>query len=84
MLSPVLFNIYTNNQPIGENTQHFLYADDLALAAQHNTFVEVEDSLNQVIGELDTYYKANYLMLNPLKTETSAPFTFITARQKGS
>ena len=29
----VLFNIYTNDQPILPECKHFLYADDLALAA---------------------------------------------------
>lgn len=29
------------------NTQYFLYADDPALATQHDTFEEVEKTLNQ-------------------------------------
>ncbi|CAG7722238.1 unnamed protein product [Allacma fusca] len=71
VLSPILFNIYTNDQPIGPDTNHFLYADDLALTVQHDTFVEVEDTLNQAIEELDTYYyKDNHLKPNPTKTET--------------
>ncbi|CAG7729988.1 unnamed protein product, partial [Allacma fusca] len=70
VLSPILFNIYTNNQPIGGPAHHFLYADDLALTAQCDTFIEVEDTLNQAIEELDKYYKANHLRPNPSKTET--------------
>ena len=69
-LSPTLFNIYTNDQPIGPDTRHFLYADDLALAAQHETFVAVEDTLNQEIERLDEYYRSNHLKPNPSKTET--------------
>ena len=70
VLSPILFNIYTNNQLIGPDTNHFLYADDLALPAQHDMFGELEDTLNQAIEELDTYYKDNHLKPNPTKTET--------------
>jgi len=30
VLAPMLFNIYTNDQPIIKETKHFLYADGLA------------------------------------------------------
>lgn len=31
VLAPILFNVYTNDQPIMETTNHFSYADDLAI-----------------------------------------------------
>ncbi|KAF0752130.1 Uncharacterized protein FWK35_00016109 [Aphis craccivora] len=40
VLAPMLFNIYTNDQPITEETWHFLYVDELAIAAQDITFQE--------------------------------------------
>ena len=34
VLSPTLFNIYTNDQPILDGTRSFIYADDLCVTAQ--------------------------------------------------
>jgi len=42
VLTPMLFNLYTNNQPIPEDIKHFLYADYLAITAQKTTFDTVE------------------------------------------
>ena len=41
VLSPILFNIYTNDQPINDGTRSFIYADDLCITAQYPTFTEV-------------------------------------------
>lgn len=49
VLAPVMFNIYTNDQPLPEHTKHFLYADDLAIIAQEYTFNEVENKLTQTL-----------------------------------
>ena len=38
VLSPVLFNIYTNDQPIHKDTRSFIYADDLCIATQDASF----------------------------------------------
>jgi hypothetical protein len=61
----MLFNIYTNDQPIIEETKHFLYADDLALAAQDTTFQIVERKLTKSLQELTNYYINNQLRPNP-------------------
>lgn len=37
VLAPILFNIYTNDQPAPEDTKHFVYADDLGITAQGRT-----------------------------------------------
>jgi hypothetical protein len=38
VLAPMLFNIYTDDQPtIIKETKHYLYANDLALAVQDTT-----------------------------------------------
>ena len=38
VLSPILFNIYTNDQPIHDGTSNFIYADDLCVTAQYSSF----------------------------------------------
>ena len=38
VLAPLLFNIYTNDQPLPESTQRFLYADDICITAQNKSF----------------------------------------------
>ena len=42
VLSPILFNIYTNDQPIHEGTRNFIfiYADDPCVTAQYSSFTE--------------------------------------------
>ena len=41
VLAPLLFNVYTNDQPLPEGCSRFIYADDLALTTQQRTFPEV-------------------------------------------
>ena len=43
VLSPTLFNIYTNDQPTPPSTNSFIYADDLCITTQKQTFNEIED-----------------------------------------
>ena len=45
VLSPTLFNIYTNDQPILDGMKRFIYADDLCITTQYPTFQEVEHNL---------------------------------------
>jgi len=35
-MAPTLFNVYTNNQPIGEEIQHFAYADLVHIRSGRN------------------------------------------------
>lgn len=46
VLAPTLYNIYTNDQPRPTITRQFIYADDTAVAAQGETFEEVEEKLS--------------------------------------
>jgi len=64
VLAPMLFNIYTNDQSIIEEIRNFLYADDLAIAAQDITFQEVERKLTKTLQESKTYYARNQLTPN--------------------
>ena len=52
VLSPILFNIYTNDQPIHDGTCNFIYADDLCVAAQYSSFTEVETTIGDALEEL--------------------------------
>ena len=72
VLSPFLFNIYTNDQPIHPDTRSFIYADDLAIAAQGPTFEGLEATLSDALSELSIYYKRNCLKANPTKTQACA------------
>lgn len=72
VLSPLLFNIYTNDQPILLSAKHFIYADDLAIAVQSRTFETVENLLENALSEMSTYYLKNFLRPNPTKTQVCA------------
>ena len=65
----MLFNIYTNDQPTSTETKHFLYADDLAICAQGNSFEEVEEKLETVLKTMTAYYLQNSPRPNPSKTQ---------------
>jgi len=56
-----IFNIYTNDEPIFEETKHFLYTDDLAPVAQDTTFQAVKRKLTRSLQELTNYYTKNQL-----------------------
>ena len=49
ILAPVLFNIYTNDQPITADTRSFIYADDLAIITQAHTFEKLENKLEEAL-----------------------------------
>ena len=68
VLSPTLFNIYTNDQPVHDGTRSFIYADDLCITAQFPTFSQVESTIEEALGELTEYYGNNSLRANPDKT----------------
>ena len=71
-LSPLLFNINTNDRPLHDETRNFFYADDLCVTAQHTSFNEVEATVEKALGELTHYYRANSLCANPDKTQVTA------------
>ena len=72
VLAPLLFNVYTNDQPIHPNTRGFLYADDLCIATQNQSFVKLEESLSDALAGLIPFYATNHLRANPDKTQISA------------
>ena len=72
VMSPILFNIYTNNQPLHNGTRSFIYADDMCVTAQHPYFVEVETTIEEALSELTQYYRSNNLRANPDKPQVKA------------
>ena len=68
VLSPTLFNIYTNDQPEFKDIRRFIYADDLCLATQSNSFKAIERRLTKALKTLTDYYYENSLNANPAKT----------------
>ena len=52
VLSPILFNIYTNDQPLHDGTRSFLYADDICVAAQYSSSTEVERTIGDALDKL--------------------------------
>ena len=72
VLSPILFNIYTNDQPIHDGTRNFIYADDLCVTAQYSSFTEVETTSGDALDELAQYYRSNSHRANPDKTQVTS------------
>ena len=72
VLSPVLFNVYTNDQLVHNETHNFIYANDLCIATQRSTFEQTETILTEALQNLDEYYERNHLRANPDKTQTCA------------
>ena len=74
VLSPILFNIYTNAQPLHDRTRSFIYADDLCvtLTAQYSLFTEVERTIGDALDKLTQYYRSNSLRANLDKTQVTA------------
>ena len=69
---PILFNIYTNDQPLHDGTRNFVYADDLCVTAQYPSFTDVEHTIEEALDELITYYRSNNLRANPDKTQVTS------------
>ena len=54
------------------NKRSFIYADDLCITAQFPTFLQVESTIEEALGELTEYYRNNSLRANPDKTPVTA------------
>ncbi len=72
VLAPVLFNIYTNDQPRYQNINRYTHADNLCIATQSNSFNIIEERLSDALTTLSEYYKKWYLNANPSKTQVCA------------
>ena len=72
VLSPILFNIYTNDQPIHDGTHNFIYVDDLCVTDRYSSFTDVKTTIGDALEELTQYYRSNSLCANPDKTQVTA------------
>ena len=72
VLSPILFNIYTNDQPLHNGTQNCIYAVDLCVTSKYPSFTEVEHTIEEALDKLTTYYRSNSLRVNPDKTQVTS------------
>ena len=72
VLSPILFNNYTNDQPLHNGTRSFIYADDMCVTAQQPSFVNVETTIEESLSELTQYYTSNNMRANPDKPQDTA------------
>ena len=72
VFAPTLFSIYTNDQPIHDES--FIYADDLCFTAQYQSFKQVEETIEEALDNLTIYiyYKMKSLCANPGKTQVTA------------
>ena len=61
VLTPLLFNVYTNDQPIHPGTHSFVFADDLAVTTQSTYFAPIEETLTSALDGLSEYYTTNQL-----------------------
>ena len=72
VLSPILFNIYTNDQPLHNGTRSFLYTYNIYITTQHPSLVKVEKIIEESLSELTQYYRSNNLRANPEKKQVTA------------
>ena len=72
VLAPTLFNIYTNDQPQYQNIRRYIYADDLCISTQSDSFTTIEERLSNALTTLSAYYKKWHLNANPSKTQVCA------------
>jgi len=69
VLAPLLFNIYTNDQPLPSQCHRFIYADDLCITTQQENFQKIEPVMESALQEMRTYYNNNHLKPNAAKTQ---------------
>lgn len=71
VLSPILFNLYTNDQ-LNMKSKRFMFADDWVLVFQCKTFEEAQSVLEEDLKIVNDYFKSARLIMNPSKTEVCA------------
>lgn len=71
VLSPILFNLYTNDS-LAIISRRFIFADDWAIAIQAKTFEEAQIILENDLKTIENYFIENRLKMNPNKSEVCA------------
>jgi len=70
VVSPTLFNLYTNDLPV-TGSRKFIYADDICLTKQAQMYVELECCLSSDMVRMASYCRLWRLKSSPMKTVTS-------------
>ena len=55
VLSPMLFSICTNDQPLHDETSHFISVDDLCVTTQHTSLNQVQTTVEKALCEFTDY-----------------------------
>ena len=70
VLSPTLFNLYTNDLPV-TGSRKFIYADDICLTKQAQRYAELECCLLSDMVRMASYCRLCRVKPSPMKTVTS-------------
>lgn len=70
VLAPLLFILYISDLPETKSNK-FIYADDISLASQHESFDLIEEDLNKDLLSLWCYFKKWRLRPNETKSEVN-------------
>ena len=84
VLASTIFNIYTTDQPIHDGTRSFIYANDLCITAQYQSFKQVEETIEEPLDNMTIYHKMNSLRANLKNTSHCVPSRFSAHRQKST
>ena len=68
ILGPLLYNIYTNDIPIANNTHLAIYADDTAITSSWNP-TQATKYLQAHLDKILEYFQTWKLIINPAKTQ---------------
>ena len=64
-----IYNIYTNDHDQSVHDGTFIYADDLYIIAQYPIFSQVQNTIEEALGELIEYDRNNSGRANPDKMQ---------------
>ena len=69
ILGPLLFLLYINDLPAAVSLKSVMFADDTNLLISSDNFSYLIQTLNEELGKINDYFKANQLKLNAQKTK---------------